>query len=242
MTDERRRSSYLERQLARRRSERVVVNVPAPTVIVTPQPPPEGKTVSLPAKIWSIAKIVGPALISVAAIIISLVTFLDQRAANSDQRLAQGAIQAQLKEQWADRVSFLLLRKTQPPYFAVQVQNSSASPMTDVFFIVGILSGISVDGELPTLLFSGPDLPSCSIGTVNISAAETLATARNSKVTPMLTVRMMYFRDRDGLYWKYDLTGVLQQVTEQDFFESLRAIDFAYSATATFNTLAAGCA
>lgn len=136
-----------------RRTLRIIVKVPP--IVVSPSPAPSPPSRPSPgSRYWSIAKVVGPALVSVAALTISLVTYLDQHAANS-------AASISALEQNPARVSYVLGYVTSLHHIAVTVTNDSTSAM--------VL--LNIDGEIwPSTAFtlSVGDLPPCTAAIVDI--------------------------------------------------------------------------
>jgi hypothetical protein len=211
-----------------RRGRRFVINVPPPTVVVAPAPAPapapaQSSPPTIWARLWAISKTVGPALISLAAILVALAAFLDQRAANSDQRLnervAAAASANASQRQWADQVSFLQSRIGiigPGTYVTVEVQNASISPVTNGAFTVSAIAFVPPTGPSKSFnvtLYFG-NIPPCSTGFPNVAAQLQIIAEKELGVKVKLShigfqINAMYFTDRNGVGWKESVYGSL---------------------------------
>jgi hypothetical protein len=213
-------------QRANRRVQRFVINVPSPTVVVAPAPAaPKPPSPSFTARLWYIAKTLGPAIVAVAALVISLAALLNQRTANNVQREADQAAAAANQRQWAERVSFIESSKQAGPYVTVEVQNSSTSPVTNVALTVDAFAAAGPAGRNAffhvTLLIG--NIPACSTGLPDVTA-KLLAIAGKElgvKLKPNrigYQISAMYFTDRNGVIWDDQSSGLLGRITPIEMF------------------------
>lgn len=197
-----------------RRQNRVsmqpVINLPPPTVIVQ-QPPVTPAPKPTPAsRIWSVAKVAVPVVVSVAALLISLLTYIDQHEVD------QTAAAATLRHD-AEQVSFTSqVRRGPPPSIAVTVVNSSTSLIS---FASILVHAADID---PADHVSGPllkaftlelgQIPPCSTGVVDANSvlAKLMKVPQSSADHITYTPDSMTFMDRYGQIWTTLNTGVLE--------------------------------
>ena len=218
--------SWYKAQRSDRRRGKFVINVPPPTIVVTPAPAPPPAPLTSWARFRNIVKTVGPALISLAAIIIALAAFLNQRSANIDQRRTEqenaASAAAAQQRQLAERVSFLQSRvgiTDSSSYGTVEVVNASISPVTIVIFAVSAIAIEKPAGpskSFNALLFLN-NMPACSVGFPNVAATlQSIADKEMGKKIQLsnigFQINAMYFTDRYGIGWKDSIYGSLSTV------------------------------
>lgn len=212
-----------------RRSRRFVINVPPPTVVVTSTPmapPPSPSSPSPPTiwtRLWALSKTLGPIFISLAAIAISLASFLNQRATNSrqiqDEKAAATAAAAASLRQWAEKVSFLQSRIGgigPGSYVTVEIQNASISPITNVVLTVSVIALATPGSSSKSFNVSlyPSNIPPCSAGFPNVALqlqiiAEKLMHTKIRLNQIGFQVDTMYFTDRNGVNWAESVYGSL---------------------------------
>ena len=118
-----------KRQASQRRTPapRTVINVPRPRIIVRPAAR-HSQQVRGWARAWSVAKVAGPAITAIAALVISLLTYNDQHDADKLQAQSQAAANAAAEEHDAGEVSwsFDVVNGT------ITIVNASTSLITSV--------------------------------------------------------------------------------------------------------------
>jgi len=190
-----------------------VINVPQPTAAVAPPLKPTGW-----ARIWDVLKVAGPSSVSVAAIIISILSLQDQRTATSEQRLAHAAAAAAKQRLLAQQVSFLQVPIRQRPYNLLRVENFAVNPVYDVTFEVNAFSARSAKSSFIARTFALwlGTIPACSSSTINMAQA---LMAGMHKVTGLslrllqarlfgVQINWMSFADSNGYDWQYAGNGV----------------------------------
>jgi len=189
---------------ARRRighhSRPIVIKVPPPTIVVAPTPPVAQPTKpSSLSRIWSFAKVAGPALVAVAALAISLATYEDQHQANVD------TASANLKRN-AEDVSFSQEFKT-PGQPIITVDNYSGSVISDAWMKgVETISTKIGNFSLAPLEFALGNIPACSTDTVNVlSYLRSGSASRNVQ----FQIEEMIFKDSNGTGWTVQSDGSL---------------------------------
>ena len=199
----------LERLLKVPRSGRtiqLVINVPEPSAqppVISPPPKLTGW-----ARVWAVLKVAGPAIVSIAAIVISILSLQGQAAANRGMqeanaaaRQANAAAAAASQRRNAEQVSFLTTALPQSPFTSMLVANHATTPVYEVT--------VQAEATVFTSLTGGPkgnkgyiaaliggnaylrkeftfylgDMPACSLGTVtNLVTAATAAMLDNTKL------------------------------------------------------------
>lgn len=122
-----------------------IINMPPPTVVVqAPPPAPRPAKRTGWARVGSVAKVAGPALATVAALVISLFSLNVARDANrqsaKSQAQAQAAANAAAQKHDAEQVSWY-----QPSNDAVVISNQSIRPIR---YVVLTLWGLAERGPL----------------------------------------------------------------------------------------------
>jgi hypothetical protein len=232
---------------ADRRVLRPVLVLPPPTVVVSP-PTSAADPVkpALLSRAWSIAKVVGPASVAVAALVLSVFAYTQQKEVDQ-------AGQAASKSQQAEQVTFLQGFGT-PPYDTVTVYNTSNAAVTDVRFFVVATVAANASAGLPhakklSFLISLGDIPGCDEGSPDVAqAVEELATSQvgvqlnqneiNFQITSMI------FRDRNGNNWSEVPSGPPQPISSGEVYSDIAASfisqTFALPAAPQYR-LSAGC-
>ena len=171
-------------------------------VTKTPRPqrkPPEKR--KRLAALWSLAKVGGPAVVSVAALIISLLTYQNQRAANAEQNAIDAAAAASSREAYAAQVSYWLVAGAANAPPDLVVQNRGSAPILDVTATI-------TASRRNVALYNGAVLlgtiPPCSIVTTSVIAMVVKVLAST------YDVRSLYFTDASGLSWERLNRGVLK--------------------------------
>jgi hypothetical protein len=200
-----------------RTSRPVIIVVPEPATpslasAVTPQ--------SFRSRLWSIAKVVGPSAVAVAAIIISLLAYGDQHQADQEAANSNMRQQAQL-------VSFLQQQGSRQASEIIAINNYSEAPVSGAAFLVNVIlnDGRSFSATIPI-----GSMPACSLGRITGSmiqsyfngiiftlwSSATSGTATlNSNEFPnnnnyRVTVVTMYFTDDNGVDWQYSAEDALE--------------------------------
>jgi hypothetical protein len=187
-----------------------VINLPPPTVIVQ-QPPviPAAKPTAA-SRIWSVAKVGGPAVISVAALLTSLLTYTDQHEVD------QAAAATTLRHD-AEQISFTSqVIHGPPPSIAVTIVNSSASLISFASIIVQAADADPADHVpgplLKTFALELDQLRPCSTGVVEAnSVLAKLMKVPQSRADHITYIpESMTFMDRYGQIWTTLNTGLLE--------------------------------
>ena len=196
--------------------------MPPPTVVVAPPPAlsPAPPKPGLWAHTWAVAKVAGPAIISVAAIVLSILAYGNQRAANEESQKVDAAAAAASRRHDAEQVSFSEeLRQGSSSGVALTVENYSAKLVSNVgFTLFATAPARYPHGRVEaTLRLYLDDLPACSVGIVN--ALPTITTAMRdikdvSQHLPLITytVTSMTFTDHNELSWREQNTGQLEPI------------------------------
>ena len=168
-----------KRSTARRSDRRetrptIIVNVPPfPQPIIAPpiQPPVAQAKATLLARAWSVARVVGPSMVAVTALVISVLAYADQHAAMQDQSQVDKAQVAASNEQYAEHVSYLA-QYNAAGNLEVTLINTSSSPIFGVR-LAAELDGIYADGSNYTsyLAYYIGTVPPCSRSNVDADAA-----------------------------------------------------------------------
>lgn len=217
-----------------------VINVPPPTVIIQQSPAAPAQSTTgqgIWSRLWSTAKVVGPALVAIAALVISLATYVNQRSANEDAHQLYEATVISQERQEAEQVSFLQGRGLSPRQTfqysdrTVAINNSSNTPIYTVAFGVDINLGAAsiadTEHSLSVNLYLG-SIPACSVGTVDMTTAIAEIIKERFKVRSVppdkitFVVDRMTFSDRDDVPWEYLYGGSLQQISQGEL------LDFAF--------------
>lgn len=156
------------------------------------------------SRLWSIAKVIGPSTVAVAALIISLLTYEDQH--QTDVATATSNLRQQ-----AELITFFQSQVTG----AVQINNYSNEPAS----YAELITHVDVGGKTyPISMGIGP-IPACSMGTIASSELSywqsTLSLSgggtgfENAEAGPVIIVSM-YFTDNNGNNWQYLADGPLE--------------------------------
>jgi hypothetical protein len=194
------------------RTIQLVINIPEPsvpkTIAVTPHPPKATRR----ARAWDVLRFAGPSAVSVAAIVISILSLLGQQAANRDMQEANAAAQhanaetaAASQRQNAAQVSFLQTALSQSPFTSMLVENHATTPIYQVTVqalatvfakftggpkgIKGYLAALAGGNSYLTenFTFFIGDIPACSSGTVtDLVTAATSAMLDTKKLAPIV--------------------------------------------------------
>jgi hypothetical protein len=161
-----------------------IINVPAPTVIVQ-QPPASASAPTKTgwARTWSVAKVTGPAIASVTALVISLLAYNDQHNADRLAAQAAGAARSAALAHVAQQVSY-----TQEPG-GITIVNASTSKIFDVL--------LDYDEGEKTILDT---VPACT--TVSLYLAAVLPHFSKLRLSDI------EFIDPDGRVWQLDPYGL----------------------------------
>lgn len=155
----------------------------------------------------------GPVVVSVTALTISLMTYVDQHQANT-------AVENSSRQQQAELVSFL-----QQDLVAVHadkiilINNDSDAPIYNAgFTVVGETEGFSVAGQV----YLG-DIPACSSGHIAFSTIANLMNKESVRPaswnsTVNYDVQSMSFTDNDGATWVYTEGSPLERASGDSGF------------------------
>jgi hypothetical protein len=214
------------------RTIELVVNIPAPaqpTQAPAPKPPkPTGWR-----RFWIFVKIAGPALAAVAALVISILTLVEQESADRTQGQADAAAASASQRQQAAQVSYLDIRSMGPPInISLLVENLGTIPAYSPSFSFTISGGFEAPGsreidyvKAQTFNIGFSDIPACSSATVSLYSA-ILAALREDRITVVgrsgtislsptageidvsgpylvVTLQSMTFSDGDSWNWAY---------------------------------------
>ena len=221
-------------------TSRPVIIIPKPDppyVIVVPEnaTSPPANTVTVPSRrsrLWSIAKVIGPSSVAVAAIIISLLTYENQHQANQETASSNLRQQAKL-------VSFLQ-QQGNGQSNGITVNNYSEAPVSDATLLGKIVFN---DGHSFSVSIPLGSIPACSLGRitssmianyfngttfVHFSSTVAGAVTVDSRDIPhdnyRLTAESMYFADNNGVDWQYPAGGPLETAKPLSFFSSLASL------------------
>jgi hypothetical protein len=224
----------LERLLRLRRSDRtvsLVINIPEPPppTIVVPSPPVPPAPPSRGARIWSVVRDVGGLLLAggtVAALVVSVAALNAERSADKDQHQADQATAAQQQRQQAEQVSFQDVFPQSAPDGAIEVVNSSHSPISNVTFDI-VVSSLATG--VRTYSFYLGSVPYCSDGVINIGPAvrQALENAHPKVPHPDLAIYFatsMNFTDRNGASWSELGGSFLQPLGTAQMIRSMLAM------------------
>ena len=153
-----------------------------------------------------------PIILSIVAVIISLLTYIDQH--NADRAAAYSTEEAN-----AATVSFWLVRSKTPGHLAdVAVENSSVLPISNVRVLVTAIGYpfIRPPGtELYSVTVSEYTLPPCSVFTnPALQMAKSLVIQKSHVSHPHTRWRLsisIEFTDASGLTWTRSVTGTLKR-------------------------------
>jgi|HubBroStandDraft_2_1064218.scaffolds.fasta_scaffold54556_2 hypothetical protein len=175
-------------------------------------------TRSFRSRLWSIAKVVGPASVAVAAIIISLLSLEDQHQAN------QATADSNFRQQ-AELVTFVQQGGGQP-HGMIVINNYSEAPVGGAALLTNVILD---DNRSFSITIPIGSIPPCSLGRITnpmisnyfggilfvaLSSATSGAVTINSDEFPnnnnyRLTAESMYFTDDNGVYWQHSADGPL---------------------------------
>jgi hypothetical protein len=187
------------------------------------------------AMAWRITKVAGPALVSVAALAISLLTYLDQHAVNT-------AAAAASEEAYATKVTYWL--KDSFPNYQIIIQNSSTAPISNVTvtFSLDFLEAHGYPGGLlalaphimllqmePTAVVRIGTIPPCRIATTDavtqaqlkggqrLLGFKDLTSKEKSWIKTHITIGTYIegvdFTDANGVSWQRNNQDILTNVS-----------------------------
>jgi hypothetical protein len=185
---------------------------PSPATAVTPR--------GFWSRLWSTAKVIGPSVVAVTAIVISLLTYEDQHRANQESANSYMRQQAQL-------VSFFQPVGSRQDSGTIMINNYSEAPVSDVAFLANVILD---DGRSFSTTIPIGSIPACSHGSITGSMIQnyfdgitfTLWSSATSGSATLssnefpndnnyrLTVATMYFTDNDGVDWQYSTGEALE--------------------------------
>jgi hypothetical protein len=113
--------------------------------------------------LWDIMKVAGPAVVSVIALLISFLTY-------SEQRHVDAIAAAAGHTAYASAVSYWLIPSRLPGGFQVVVQNEGTAPISDVFVVLSA-GGFFLISEAPVSQIAAVNLgaiPPCEVVTTNV--------------------------------------------------------------------------
>ena len=127
---------YTLRQSGRRSRQQAIIVRSAPPTIVVSVPPALSTTPSpepartLQSRLWSVAKVAGPAFIAVVALVISLMTYVDQHATYQASQEATVTADARLVTAWftADARTLEIENRSADPVYNVEIVVTGTSP------------------------------------------------------------------------------------------------------------------
>lgn len=193
-----------------------------------PPPPVEPNTAQ---RLWSIAKVAGPAIVAVTALAISLATYENQQSANNEQHAVDQAAAIANRQHDADQVSISQQFIPQPPWTTVTVQNYSTNIVAGVEITVESAAPSHTRGRYVerTLTLGTQPIPACSVGVVNaVPVVDTIMShikgAYHLPVNaPPFGVDGMNFTDRYGTAWSVQSDGFLEQIRPYLYLQSVSA-------------------
>jgi hypothetical protein len=154
-----------------------------------------------------VAKIAGPSVVAITALVISLLTYIDQHRVDTAAAAASYVHDAK-------QVSFVMREIPSP--ITVTIENTSMSPVNDV--TLDTEGSFSRLGETRVvakrlLIFLG-SMPPCSVATLNLAKPIRLMADPPQKFRLPQTlddyeVNAMYFNDRNSVSWEYLPSGSL---------------------------------
>lgn len=150
-----------------RRSTRRTINIPPGTVVISHASNPAPKP-TFEARIWAVAKIAGPSVVAVAALVISILALQDQLAATRGQLQADQADIVARQEQQADQVSVV-----QGPNNVITIANASDNAIQDVSILIGFFGVIPAEapdsGAGVSVNLQVSDIPACKDATAHMT-------------------------------------------------------------------------
>jgi hypothetical protein len=168
------------------------------------------------AALWSILKVVGPAIMASTALVISLLSYEDQHGAY------QANATANLRHQ-AEQVSFVQQSTDQQSSESILIDNSSNNPVSNVTFVISLTYPDERTYSMEVYLAA---MPACSIGRVTNSMMAAYLHYIEFKyidfktIAPELlswnhefTVTSMYFTDNNGAAWRYSEDNALKRIS-----------------------------
>jgi hypothetical protein len=215
----------------------IVINVPEPVPAVqsvpapTPQPPkPPGW-----GRAWSVTKVLGPALASVIAIVISVAAFMEQRSADQSQASAS-------QRQEAEQISILQEGGPQASKTVVLIENLGTSPAYSpvISFLIAGYTLTSESRDKPIYVVEEVyvalnPIPACSFATVDFTQAilmqiedgigiraiqpssePTMTGQEISSLISMADAESVYF-SLNNMNWEYSQALGLAPITSQDY-------------------------
>lgn len=188
----------------------VIAHLPPELVRQTEQRP------SARARVWTTAKTIGPALVAVTALIISLFSYEDQHGANQRQEQADSASVASREQQQAALISFWQTGSGQS--WTLTAENRSADPVSAIFKVV-LLEVTADNREALNFDLSLRNIPPCSIAVTHpwsnsLSLMERLAGAAQPDLTrsPDFIVQDMTYNTSAGTFSANALGGSVIQL------------------------------
>ncbi len=189
---------------------------PFPPPIIAPpvqQPVTQAKA-TLWARAWSVARVVGPSVVAVTALVISVLAYADQHEATQAQSQVDKAQVAASNEQYAEHVSYLE-QYNAAGNLEVTLINTSSSPIFGVR-LAADLDGTYADGGNYTsyVTYYIGTVPPCSRSNIDADAAVAFSDMKNPDDPALkyegppisdlyLLAQGVYFIDRNGVDWSY---------------------------------------
>jgi hypothetical protein len=157
-------------------------------------------------RVWTKAKVAGPALTATVALVISLLALVEQRTADQNQERANAATEAASQRQTASQVSFLQEGDNATP--SVLVVNLGSTPVYNALINITLYTTDTKNKNVTHALFAWVGtIPACSSGTGHFDPflQDDLdqAIALNRAVFPEIHMDSMTFTESNGLDWKY---------------------------------------
>lgn len=186
------------------------------------------------AVLWNASKVAGPAVIAVAALVISGLAYNDQHRADAAQNQADIAAEVAGEQAYADQVSFWLVPTGNARVFKLAIQNRNPVPISSVYAqnTVGPSSDVNlpfnaqINDALSTLSYVPLGIiPPCSIVTtaaLEIAADDEAKVISRSEDLPSKTrsalmkpgaigvnIFSLQFTDPNGMIWSRNFNGQL---------------------------------
>ena len=217
---------YTVGRSAGRRTDRPIIIIPKlepPTIIVPPTPAAPSQASSSRirnfwSRFWSIAKIFGPAIVAVIALVVSFLAYTDQHKANEAAAISNQRHQAEL-------VSFVQQSGTSTNTTTILIDNNSESPVENAQLNTDFVSSKAKNAFHVNVHLGA--IPACSIGHItgsmivdyieNYIGLNTFSSipdvpAKQLANTYQFIVSSMYFTDSNGATWQYSESNPLESI------------------------------
>jgi hypothetical protein len=201
-------------------------------------------------RVWAVTRITGPAVVSIVAVIISILAFAEQKSADQDQQQVS-------QRQAAAQVSFLQEDSNPTGANTLVIKNLGAnviySPVlsVDVSWYIDVTKN-SAQVKTVTVELYLTTMPACSFAVINLdktmqqpvwktqAGTSVPVTLPEMAPIPSILVQAMTFTDSDGLSWQYLNGGGLQQVAAPPLSAFYSSTGLGGSADPSYKT-ASGC-